>query len=309
MTYESVYDPATGKWTPSGSAIDALGGATLVAQTITDGVSNSAPSQDAVHDALTLKASVAAAVPTGGAAAQVLKKASSTDYDTAWGDVAALSNATPRALGTAAAGTSVAASRDDHVHPSPAVSGGPGLAVGAYVFPAATYGTVGYLTTLNDLRLVPLFITASSVTFDRFSIYVTGSGSSGATCRLGVFNAKDGVGFPTTVVYDSGSLAATANPATVTPSSLTLTAGKYWLAYVSQSAPSTAPSVFACNAGTNMGLAGVPWIPGSNLQGQAGLHLTGVTGALADLSSQTWANTNFDGNVVMPCLRVSAYTA
>ena len=89
-------------------------------------------------------------VPTGGTSGQVLKKASSTDYDTEWGVVEALptggttgqvlakktnsnydtewvnqsgggadpATATPLMDGTAAVGTATKYAREDHVHPS-----------------------------------------------------------------------------------------------------------------------------------------------------------------------------------------------
>ena len=90
-------------------------------------------------------------VPTGGTTGQVLKKASSTDYDTEWGSVEALptggttgqvlsktsnsdydvgwesvviptvpdpATATPLMDGTAAVGTATKYAREDHVHPT-----------------------------------------------------------------------------------------------------------------------------------------------------------------------------------------------
>lgn len=58
-------------------------------------------------------------VPSGGTTGQVLKKASGTDLDTAWGNEPSASDAAPQALGTAAAGSSGDYSRADHVHAKP----------------------------------------------------------------------------------------------------------------------------------------------------------------------------------------------
>lgn len=55
-------------------------------------------------------------IPTGGTTGQVLAKQSSANGDATWVSTASLSNATPQAPGTPAAGTSTGASRADHVH-------------------------------------------------------------------------------------------------------------------------------------------------------------------------------------------------
>ncbi len=65
-------------------------------------------------------------VPAGGTTGQALVKASNDDNDTEWADQtgggAALSDDLPAALGAAAAGTGLEASRDDHIHAMPSAA-------------------------------------------------------------------------------------------------------------------------------------------------------------------------------------------
>jgi hypothetical protein len=66
------------------------------------------------------------AVPPGGTTGQVLKKASSTDYDMEWGSASGSSvspyTSNPAALGTASPGSSDNYARGDHVHPKPSAA-------------------------------------------------------------------------------------------------------------------------------------------------------------------------------------------
>ena len=135
-------------------------------------------------------------------------------------------------------------------------------------------GTVSNFTpALNALSAhrIPL---DSKITVSSLSINV-GTGSTGATCRIGLYADSNGV--PKELLYDSGSLACAGSNVlvTATPGSpLTLYPGTYWLAVVFQTATSNATCVTVADQYpmTTAALALANTI--------AGWGIAGITGAL-----------------------------
>jgi len=212
----------------------------------------------------------------------------------------------PKASGSTAIGTLAVGARADHVHRRTFGSAASaGIAVGADIFPAMPFGTTGSQYAANQLRIVPIFVDVD-VVLDRIGVFCQTPGSADALVRFGVWASKDGVGYPTgPALLDTGTVAANIQNPNPTIN-LALPAGKYWLGYVCQ-AGTTRPTVFAANASLST-MAGIPYQHATNLQGQSGLFVPGVTGALPDLTSQTFTAFEADGTVPFICCRVASYT-
>lgn len=109
------------------------------------------------------------------------------------------------------------------------------MLVGNYYFGGMTVGT-GVALTANRLYANPFFV-ATTMTFDRITVNVT-TGVAGAM-RLGIYN--DLAASPTTLVMDCGTVDVTSTAIVyVDAINKQLTKGWYWLAGVSDVAPSIA---------------------------------------------------------------------
>jgi len=190
-----------------------------------------------------------AVVPVGGTTGQVLAKASSTNFDTAWVD-------------------------DADTPPSP------------YAFPDTSW--LATPTTAVAAGLIaantPTTITGNAVylragTITDIGIRVSVAGSAGSVIRLGVYSLNRNAG---TLVWDAGTVDGTVVAThEISGGTTVVQAGWYALVAVSQGGPATLPTVFR-----NTGVA--PFVAGgqtsasgvaSFAQGGA-LQVFGVSGAL-----------------------------
>lgn len=246
-------------------------------------------------------------LPDGGVSGDALIKQSATDGDADWQATAALSNDDPASVGVANdAGGSPEAARADHVHKRKFGNAGSGVATGYRMFPNVPGSASNTQFALNQLRLVPIFFDVD-VVLDRIGQFLSTAGDAGALARFGIYSSKDSVGWPTgTPLVDTGTTSAEVQDPEPTINE-SLLAGKYWLGYVSQGMPVTAPTVFAHNASTSP-MLGMPGAVGSHLQAQNGLYVAGVSGALPDLSAIAPTAAGMDGIVPLICVRVASYT-
>jgi hypothetical protein len=173
---------------------------------------------DAAFDAL-------GAIPTGGATAQVLAKASGTNYDTAWND--------PKFSWNTASGF-------------------------YYGPPSATVSITGS-GFANRITAVPMFF-PKPTTIDRIAFRIFTGGAAGSIVRLGVY-ASTSSGLPGALLHDFGTVdgTVTGNPVAVTVSA-TLD-GFVWLAArFNDQQPATvfltSPSILWAPAPTSMSLFG-----------------------------------------------------
>lgn len=91
----------------------------------------------------------------------------------------------------------------------------------------------------NEVRYIPVVI-PNSVTLSEIAAEVTTAGSAGAVARL-VIAAAGADGRPSTVVYCSAPLAATATGKISSALTQSLAPGRYYFGLVSQGLPTTAP--------------------------------------------------------------------
>ena len=102
---------------------------------------------------------------------------------------------------------------------------------------ATVTGAIG----ANTLR-ASAFILPKTLTFDQIQAEVTAIGAVGTTFRLGIYR-DNGNGYPSALIAgsDVGTLAADTNGVKTNTfvSTITLQPGLYWLAYVSDGAPTT----------------------------------------------------------------------
>ncbi len=149
---------------------------------------------------------------------------------------------------------------------------------------------------LNTTYYSPVYL--SGISFDRI-VCRTGSGHTGtSTARLGIFNADNATGKPSTVYLDAGTVSCTGTNTefTITISS-TPPAGFYWLAINVQAATGTA-SFTSADAGQNAIAANVMnGISATNKY--AYWSESGVTGAFA-----TAGTVSISTNALVAALRI-----
>jgi len=137
--------------------------------------------------------------------------------------------------------------------------------------------TTANFTMTEDVTYYTPFYLFEQSTFDRILIRTQGfTGSS--TVRLGVYNNSGGK--PTTVAFDAGTVACTANNTAYTITiNQTLAAGWYWLAANSQTAAAT--NVYTGSTTfVSLGIGNFPASGGVNFP-SVNYSQTGVTGAFA----------------------------
>jgi hypothetical protein len=164
---------------------------------------------------------------------------------------------------------------------------------GRYFTAQGPYSGDGTTQPANgDMRMYPLDV-ARTVAVDRIAGQVGTAGSAGALVRYGIYAADPDTGLPAGLVLDAGTAAATSSGVDVNITvSLTLTPGRYWLAYVTQGAPATLPIVRAFNATAAQGndpagdAGGNSTGPSLSFVVATGAAVnTGVTGALPGTAS------------------------
>lgn len=119
-------------------------------------------------------------------------------------------------------------------------TGGVLWVTGRYFFTMVS-GTTGVVTpTASRLYLTPMYFPQSR-SFDRLSLNVTTAGSATNVARVGLYNAHETTGLPTTVNVDGGTLVIDTTgikEATVSSS----VEGLFWFAFVTQSGSYTSCS-------------------------------------------------------------------
>lgn len=239
------------------------------------------------------------------------------------GDAAplAVDGQTPSQAPQPAGGTSIGslpvAARADHVHrrlvgTTPAA----GVAVNAGVTSLfAGSATSNQAFPVGMLRLVPIFLEVD-VVVDRIWSFFLAAGSSDSLVRFGIWAAKDNVGMPFGApLLDTGPVAGNSQDGPNGTGlaggiiiSKSLAAGKYWLGGVCSSG-TTVPTWWTTTMGgapaSTGGHAGIPFFGGTHGQQQPGTCVSGVTGALPDLTSATWL---FDSYVPPIFVRVASYS-
>lgn len=149
--------------------------------------------------------------------------------------------------------------------------------VGDYLAPPCITGTLS--RTNGNLYLSPLVLTQAQ-TLDALVVQiVTTPGSAGAVTRMGIY-ASAANGRPGALILDAGTAVATSTGILSITINQALAAGVYWLAAVTQGAPTTPPT-YTTNGGA------LPYVDSeSTAQGLAGglngWQQTSVTGALPD---------------------------
>ena len=158
----------------------------------------------------------------------------------------------------------------------------PGFITGEYY--SAPAGSPGSVTMDKDrTTYLPVYI-PQSVTIDRIAVRTASSFSGTAVVRLGVYNASGGV--PTTVVFDAGTVSATASSTNYEITiSQTLSAGWYFLAANTQTAAST--NTFASANGSQQPVMAYM---NSLFQTWACVRESGVTGAFTTAGTLTRAS-------------------
>lgn len=166
---------------------------------------------------------------------------------------------------------------------------GPVPVAGAYVqtvSPAAT-GTSSALGN-GTLRLAPWVVTRT-IGIDRLGADVATVGEAGSKFRIGIY-ADNGNLYPGTLVVDAGQIAgdsATVQELTV---AVTLSPGVYWIGGVSQSAPTTQPTMRVTSTWQPPVLVSAGTSTPSAAATQVGYSQTGVTGALPSTFTSTVAS-------------------
>ena len=146
------------------------------------------------------------------------------------------------------------------------------VAAGEYITPPTSTNTS--TRSNGTLHMTPLTL-ASAITIDRIAIEVTGAGTAGSVCRLGLYS--DDGGKPGALLVDAGTVDTTTTGVKEVTVSQVLSAGRVWLAAVQQGAPATLATVRTTLSSLwigNSSASNVLGTPGN------GLLVTGVTGAL-----------------------------
>ncbi len=181
-------------------------------------------------------------VAAGGTAGQVLVKASSTDYDTAWG-------------------WPVGEYAPDRWYAPPVSS------AAAMSFAAASYEgrTMGMILPVHRTTVI-----------DKLQCAVSVGGSTGALIRLCVYRANPDAA-STTLIVNGGTIDATvAAVSAVSFASVTLTPGLYVLAARMEGNPTTRPTVWAPASFNGV----LPWTPVAPFNTYQGLTVLIQTGEL-----------------------------
>jgi hypothetical protein len=102
---------------------------------------------------------------------------------------------------------------------------------------AAITSTNNLTVTESRTYYLPIYITGTRA-FDRIAIRTSTTFVGTGTIRLGVYNNSGGI--PTTVLFDAGTVSATAGATTYTITiNETINSGWYWLAFNSQTNATT----------------------------------------------------------------------
>ncbi len=268
------------------------GGAGTTTWTVTRGAEGTAAVAHAsgatVRHVLTAGALTPGLIRSGGAAGQVLIKATAADYDVAWG-AGVPSGTEDQALRYNAAGAAVAV--------TPPWGGGAWFRRG--FFHHGLWGIASYANTalsLDQLATHP-FVVPARTAFDRIGISVGTAAAAGGTLRFGIY-ATGAAGVPGALVHETTTIDSTTTGAKelALPAGFALNAGLYWLAVVAQGA--------ACSVSTHNTI--LPFY-GNNSTAQASVTNdrsypadNGVTGALP-------ATFTVDGStIVMPAVMLRA---
>jgi len=189
-----------------------------VSQSITNGVTDKAPSEDAVYDALALKQD-----SIGYTAEDTSNKSSSytASSTTTYANTKALVDGL----------ASVSIDRKD-------ISYFRKTGTTTYERWYSTNFTNAALTTNPSLakdviRGIP-FIVSKTTTLDRIGMEITGAGTAASVLRLGIYDDVNGV--PTNLILDAGTIAADSATAQTIAISQVLTPGLYYLTFVHNSA-------------------------------------------------------------------------
>lgn len=157
--------------------------------------------------------------------------------------------------------------------------------VSGYYYTSATNNS-NVNATNNVAYYIPFFVDQTT-TFDRIACRTGGSFSGSGVVRLGIYN--DTQGLPSTLVLDAGTVATTVtnSPHEITINQ-TLSAGIYWLVFVSQTAATT----------NNFRTSATPYFQqtvGTTAAGGAvitGWQQSSVTGALGSSAGTLLTSTN-----------------
>lgn len=157
-----------------------------------------------------------------------------------------------------------------------------------YWFSPCNGATTTSVLSSNNMTMIPWIVSKTSVSIDRVAIYITSVGSSGSVVRLGLYGSSNGIpsGDP---IADWGTVDGTVLNERELTISQTVSRGLYWLAAVSQGAPSTHPT---CRIPTAVHLGGSFGDSAASVlnTGLRGVRMGSVSGALPTIG--TLANTN-----------------
>lgn len=163
--------------------------------------------------------------------------------------------------------------------PAPVSQAGPFIQPGAGLFYQGQLNTSATTLTNGLLRVGPVYIAKQCTLIELFSEF-TAAGDAGSTFVPALY-ADTGNGYPGALValgtaVNTGGAPAV-QPSTITPSSVVLTPGVYWIGGVVQNVTVTQPTMrtgqFIAEGGTSGSL------PGANAAA-LGYAAGGVTGAL-----------------------------
>lgn len=173
----------------------------------------------------------------------------------------------------------------------PAVYGIPFIST--FYYEGLRSGSSVALTATEDVTYYQPIYIPTSTTFDRIAMRTRSTHTGTSTVRLGVYNM--GVGVPTTVALDAGTVSATAASTTYTITiNQTLSAGWYWLAANVQAKTGTSAVEAADNGSSMLLVPGIRSTTGTNLGNGFpvfGFEQTGVTGAFATAGTLTASQT------------------
>ena len=194
------------------------------------------------------------------------------------GGGAALNGAPPPNQDSSSAGVATTAQRSDHHHECFVRA----LAnFGAVVWHIPGWYYAGFSTTVpmpGVLHYIPIYVPRTT-TYTGIGITVITPAPAGKLARLGIYN--NSLGTPSTLVLDAGTVPVDTTGDKIITINQQLAAGHYWLAYVSDHAPTLgSPSTAGAISPATTGFSGGGVMGGNNTVVSASGRLGDVAGGL-----------------------------
>ncbi len=194
------------------------------------------------------------------------------------GGGAALNGAPPANEDSSAAGVATTAQRSDHRHEC-FVRALADFGVVVWHIPGWYYAGFGTVVPMfGVLYYIPIYVPRTT-TYTGIGINVNTPAPAGKLARLGIYN--NSLGAPSALVLDAGTVPVDSTGDKIITISQQLAAGNYWLAYVTDHAPTlTSPSTAGAISPATTGFSGGGVMGGNNTVISATGRLGDVAGGL-----------------------------